>query len=69
MKALGAIGGFSVQAPGLDPSWSSEEPKGEALLAAPAARAAPDDDLEPVDPTGGSDALDLRPPTGGESFS
>jgi hypothetical protein len=33
----GETGVVRITAPGLDPSWSSTEPKGEALLAAPPA--------------------------------
>jgi hypothetical protein len=40
-----APGGLRLSAPGLDPSWSTEQPRGEALLGASAVGDAQGDDL------------------------
>jgi len=78
-----AAGGLVLRAPGLDPTWRSEELRGEALLASPGrlptppeASPPPGADGSPPDgpPAGTTDVvspptLDLGPPGGGESFS
>ncbi|HEY6534033.1 MAG TPA: hypothetical protein VIY72_17115 [Acidimicrobiales bacterium] len=81
VAAVAARGPFVVRAPGLDPTWSSTELRGEALLAVPPSAppspptsSAPSDGPPPdasSSTPGQSDAeaLDLRPPSGGESFS
>jgi len=68
------VGPVTITAPGLDPSWSTTEPSGEALLAAPVAApveppeaAATDDgapgapvEATPADGSNGEVAVDLR---------
>jgi hypothetical protein len=68
-KALAAVGAFVVRVPGLDPRWSSAEPRGETLLAAPLPRPSVQSGPEPKAPTESADSLDLGLPSGGESFS
>jgi hypothetical protein len=81
-RALAAVGAFVLTAPGLDPSWSTTELRGEALLAspgrAPSTETAPPDRSDPdadgvdVEPRHGEVAgrvLDAEPPPGGGSFS
>lgn len=57
------VGAVDLTIPGLDPSWRSSEPRGEALLAAP---------VHPVDGAGGVEPAPPRAgtgPTEGESFA
>jgi hypothetical protein len=81
-RAVAALGPLVVRAPGLDPGWSSSEPRGEALLArppsAPPTPTAPTDADDGSDPAGSApapsvelehDALDRPPSGGGESFT
>ena len=51
VAALADEGSFSLRAPGLDPTWSTSEPRGEALLAAPRPRPVPENG-EPTDDAG-----------------
>jgi hypothetical protein len=70
-EAVRSVGPFVLTAPGLDPAWSSREPRGEALLAAPdptMSVASPPSPVEPVAPEAGPP--DRDPPAGaGGSFS
>jgi hypothetical protein len=59
-----AGGPVVLTVPGLDPTWQSSEPRGEALLAAPRRGA-----TEPEPSTEPTGEIDLTPPDPGASFS
>ena len=80
-----ASGPFTITAPGLDPSWSSTDLRGEVLLASPGRVPGPPpgegpesgatdpqhtaDAAVPAEPTATGEVLDPGPPGGGGSFT